>query len=153
MQGLRDEIFGLETLPAVRGRLVRLCAHLSGDADAAEDLAQETLLEAWRHMDKLHTPSSYLPWLWAIARHVCQRHRQRSNDQVQTLPQVEIDDRMADESDLEVELDRDELAELLDQALALLPPVTRAVLIERYIQGLPQAEVAARLGLNESVVA
>ena len=31
-----------------RRRLVRLCATISGDRDAAEDLAQETLLEAWR---------------------------------------------------------------------------------------------------------
>ncbi len=45
---------GLETaLPFERARLVRLCAKLTGDVDAAEDLAQETLFEAWRHAHKL----------------------------------------------------------------------------------------------------
>src|SRR3712207_7136587 len=44
------------------------------DPDAAEDLAQETLLEAWRHADKLHDPTGTVPWLWAIARNVCLRH-------------------------------------------------------------------------------
>ena len=29
-----------------RGRLVRLCLHLTGDAQSAEDLAQETLCQA-----------------------------------------------------------------------------------------------------------
>ena len=29
-------------------RLVRFCAYLTGNVDVAEDLAQETLLEAWR---------------------------------------------------------------------------------------------------------
>jgi DNA-directed RNA polymerase specialized sigma24 family protein len=38
--------------PAERDRLVRLCARLSGSMEAAEDLAQETLLEAWRARDQ-----------------------------------------------------------------------------------------------------
>ena len=41
-------------LTAERAWLVRKCAVLIRNADAAEDLAQETLLEAWRHQDKLH---------------------------------------------------------------------------------------------------
>ena len=39
-------------LPLERMRLVRLCARLSGNPDAAEDLAHETLAEAWRHAHK-----------------------------------------------------------------------------------------------------
>ena len=42
-----DAAFTLEALlPSDRARIVRLCARLSGDLDAAEDLAQETLVEA-----------------------------------------------------------------------------------------------------------
>jgi DNA-directed RNA polymerase specialized sigma24 family protein len=36
-----------------RTRLVRLCARLTGSSGVAEDLAQETLLEAWRNQQKL----------------------------------------------------------------------------------------------------
>jgi DNA-directed RNA polymerase specialized sigma24 family protein len=39
-----------------RARLVRLCARLTGDWDAAEDLAQETFVEAWRALDRLRDP-------------------------------------------------------------------------------------------------
>lgn len=72
-----EESFRLEMIvPPERVWLVRICAQLSGDATAAEDLAQETLLEAWRHRWKLHDPSGRLPWLAAIARNVCSRwHR------------------------------------------------------------------------------
>jgi DNA-directed RNA polymerase specialized sigma24 family protein len=49
--------FSLEhALPAEHARLVRLCTHLTGDRDAADDLAQETLIEAWRQQHKLVDP-------------------------------------------------------------------------------------------------
>lgn len=60
-------------LPHEWPRLVRLCAHFSGDRDAAEDLAQETLLEAWRHQDQLRDWQGYSAWLSAIARNVSLR--------------------------------------------------------------------------------
>ena len=41
---------------------------------------------------------------------------------------------------------------MLDRALALLPPVTRDVLIERYIHESPDAEIAGRLGLSEDAL-
>ncbi len=64
----------LETvLPAERARLVRLCTTITGNGDVAEDLAQETLLEAWRHLHKLRDPERRAQWLSGIARNVCLR--------------------------------------------------------------------------------
>jgi RNA polymerase sigma-70 factor (ECF subfamily) len=62
---------------AERARLVRLCAVLTGDAEAAEDFAQETLLEAWRHRHKLTDTCGADRWLTAIARNVCLRWSRR----------------------------------------------------------------------------
>ena len=50
------------------------------------------------------------------------------------------------------ELERTELTELLDRALAVLPPETRAVLVHRYVDESPQAEIGARLGLSADAV-
>ncbi len=150
-----------------RTRLVRFCAYLTGDREAAEDLAQETLLEAWRHLTKLAGPAeeaARAKWLTGIARNVCLRWgRQRGHEaaRLATLVAADdaedeanpLDDLAADGTEVEIELERDELAALLDRALALLPPVTRTVLIERYIRELPQAEIAARLRISEDVVA
>src|SRR6266567_3288194 len=64
----------LETvLPAERARLVRLCTTITGNGDVAEDLAQETLLEAWRHLHELRDPERRAQWLSGIARNVCLR--------------------------------------------------------------------------------
>ena len=59
--------------PAQRARLVRLCAAVVGPA-AAEDVAQEALLEAWRQRAKLVDATGADAWLGAIARNVCRRH-------------------------------------------------------------------------------
>lgn len=139
-------------LAAERARIVRLCARLSGDGDAAEDLAQETLAEAWKQRRKLVEPAGAPRWLNAIARNVCLRWaRSRGAEPPQGEPAaVEF---AIDPAGLDVELERDELAALLDRALALLSPETRDVLIQKYVDESPLAAIAERLGLSPNAVA
>src|SRR5690348_13545827 len=110
-------------LAAERARLVRLCARITGDADAAEDLAQETLVEAWRALGRLRDPDGLSPWLAAIARNVCLRWaRERGRELAQWAETaaspdgapLALDDLPDGDEDVSVELERGELAELLD---------------------------------------
>ncbi|HKG25766.1 MAG TPA: RNA polymerase sigma factor [Thermomicrobiales bacterium] len=142
-----------QTIQAVeRTQLVRFCARRTGDPDVAEDLAQETLIEAWRHADRLADPDARTPWLFGIARNVCRRWLRASGREAAHRAQA-LDELPGDGDDPVLELERDELAELLDQALALLPPPTRTLLLRHYVDGLPQAELARRLDLSEGAVA
>lgn len=43
--------------------------NLGGDIEAARDMAQETLLKAWRRCDSFRGESELFPWLRNIARH------------------------------------------------------------------------------------
>lgn len=133
-----------------RPRLVRLCALLTGHPEIAEDLAQETLLEAWRSAGALRDQAKLSPWLSGIARNVCRRWTQRQGQPLVSL--TDANERVDVSDDLEIELERDELAILLDRALGLLPAATRDVLIARFIEERPHAEIAARLGLSEGAV-
>jgi RNA polymerase sigma-70 factor (ECF subfamily) len=161
MNGPQHELFELEpTLRAERTRLVGLCAYLTGNADVAEDLAHDTLIEAWRHQSALRNPAMYQAWLTGIARNVCLRWQQQHvREQQRRVPPpytLNLSDLLHDiaaDVDLDVELERDELATLLDRALALLPADTRAVLIQKYVEDSPHAEIAARLRLSENAVA
>ena len=120
-------------------RLVRLCATISGDRDAAEDLAQETLLEAWRHRHKLTDPDGADRWLAAIARNVCLRWgraRGRLPVPVADVPEP-------------APPPEDRIGELLE----LLPPGARDVLVERYVHDRSHGEIAAALGISGDAVA
>jgi RNA polymerase sigma factor (sigma-70 family) len=147
---------------AERRRLVRLCWRLTGDVLAAEDLAQETLLEALRHAHKFRG-GDRSAWLGAIARHVCRRWARRRGQELArrvlapTGPESGAppsdEPQLADAAEIGVELERAELAELLDRALALLPPTTRQVVLMRYVGESSLAETAARLGISTGAVA
>lgn len=149
-----------DDLSATRARIVRLCARLTGDAHAAEDLAQETLLVAFRQERTLRDPAKRAQWLSGIARNLClhwRRAKGRERTRLAQAPSSEDsaspdDDWLADDVDLETELEKSELLDLLDRAMALLPPETRDVLVERYVRETPHADVAARLGLSEDAV-
>jgi RNA polymerase sigma factor (sigma-70 family) len=144
-----------------RDRLVRLCYRLTGDPEAAEDLAQETFVRAWQHAHQLREPARRDAWLAAIARNASRgwlRDRQRSpvhlpTAGVQSWSEALGEAEPADDFDVEIELERHELAGLLDRAMAALSPETRQVLVERFVAESPQAETARRLGLSEGAVA
>ena len=143
-----DRSKSFETILSLeRTRLVRLCARFIGDSNVAEDLAQEALLEAWRHFDALRDQERIPQWLSGIAHNVCLRwiRKQRRNLLQSAEPllidedvgQAQLEVSVEDDFDVEAELERKELIELLDRALALLTPL---------------AEVAAQLGMNTGAV-
>jgi RNA polymerase sigma-70 factor (ECF subfamily) len=129
-----------------RRRLARLCTVLTGDPDVADDLAQETLLQAWQIRHRLTDPAGSGPWLDAVARNVCRRWRVRNarlrahEQPAPTVPEV---------TDL---LEHEELVELLDRALGLLPADTRDALVARYVEEVPPREIASRMATTPEAV-
>ena len=146
----RDDMWS----PHVRLRLVRLCAAVVGDATAADDLAQETLLTAWRLQHRLTDPGGAEAWLGAIARNVCRRWlRAQGRSPVPTDPALLGDGLGHGEArDLDTVLEREELVELLDRALGLLPAATREALVGHYVEELSHAEIADRIGTSADAV-
>jgi len=140
-----------------RRRLTRLCAVLTGDSSAAEDLAQETLLEAWRIRDRLVDPSGRGPWLDAIARNVCLRWRVRrgklaAREVSCSLPTDLPGTGHAAHDEIAELLDHGELVDLLDRVLDLVPVETRAALVARYVDELTPQEIARRAALSPEAV-
>jgi RNA polymerase sigma-70 factor (ECF subfamily) len=150
--------------PSARPRLVRLCARLTHSHEAAEDLAQETLLEALRSADQLRDPNVAPAWVSGIARNVCLRwHRSRARESARRnmpLPASRSSLRPVAGSDpletvpdtfnMDEALERTELVHLLDRAMDHLSAPVRDLLVERYVHDRSPAEIAARRGLTEN---
>jgi RNA polymerase sigma factor (sigma-70 family) len=159
-----------DALASARPRLLYLARKRGVAPDAAEDIAQETLMEAWRHLDHLCSPERFDAWLNGICRNMCLRwiETQSRTEPRQTslsdlleeafdncrgeacprpeAPDLDIPDPLA--FDPTEELSRQDMAILLDRALGYLPEHTRNVVELCYLAELPQSEVALRLGLT-----
>ena len=61
----------IETVSTVRPSLHRYCARMTGSVMDGEDVAQETLFEAYRKLDKLDQSRPMKPWLFRIAHNRC----------------------------------------------------------------------------------
>jgi RNA polymerase sigma factor (sigma-70 family) len=156
-----------EVLRTAQPRLKGLARALGVRTDEIDDVVQETLLEAWRHLDYLHDPARFDAWLSGICRNICLRwrrtqatvmHRQISfsalpcadTDGEEAVCSIDLPDPAA--LDLVEALSRRELETLLDRALSYLPTDTRAALELHYLVGVPQREVAALLGFSSSAL-
>ena len=141
---------------AEREMLVRAFTAWCGDPTAAEDLAQETVFEVWRSTRVPDDPEGWRPWLFGVARNVFLRWRRaESRHRARVIDAPESDAHLmlaADPWDLDELLARSDVVELLDAALARIPAASRQALILRYIDELPQKEIAARLGIGEKAL-
>jgi RNA polymerase sigma-70 factor (ECF subfamily) len=152
-----------ELLVAAQPRLERFARAQRVAPDGIDDIVQETLIEAWRHLEHLQTPDRFDAWLNGICRNVCLRwtrtqgmvaQQQRTFSELQLLQDegravpdlLDIPDPLT--QDPAEELSRQDLATLLDRAMGHLPGEIRKVLEMHYIADLPQREIARRLGVT-----
>ncbi len=128
--------------------LWRFCLRLVGyDRLRAEDVAQETLLRAWRSRAVLDSPPAAVrSWLFTVARNIVidewRSRRAHSETPVADVPERHTED----------DSDQLLLSWVVAEALTRLSAEHRAVLLECYYRGRPVAEAARRLGVPEGTV-
>lgn len=108
-------------------------ARVGGDQAAAEDLLQETLIEAMRSAHTFRGESALSSWMCAIARRRIARHWESERKQ-----EVARSGLRSVETDLAPVEQRDEIV----RALGRLPALQRQVLVMKYLDDLSVAEIA-----------
>lgn len=125
------------------GRLWKAAWFLTGDAHKAEDLVQVALTQSYRHYERLRDDESFEAYVrTTMYRAYLKWWRRRWNGEV---PTSEVPEQGADRAPADARVD-------LARALAELPRMQRAVLVLRFYEDRPVAEVAALLGIAEGTV-
>lgn len=129
--------------------LRRYVFRLTGNHAKAQDVVQETLLRAWRHLLQHDGDALVRSWLFTVARNiVIDESRSARVRYEMCLPETpEVPDRMgADE--VNAALDR----MLVAEAMAELPETHRAVLSRAFYLGWTTTKIADDLGIAEGTV-
>lgn len=119
--------------------LIRVAYVLTGDQHAAEDLLQTALTKAAARWGRIHTsPEAYVRQVMYREQVSWWRRRARHRE----TPMADLPDQAAAVPDISAETRLS-----LQQALRALPAGKRAVLVLRYFEDLPEAQVASILGV------
>jgi len=125
-------------------------AGILGDADEAEDAAQECFIRAYRRLGAFRGDASIRTWLLRICRNHCL-------DRLRARPSVQLvelrEDLVEGASDMTaagvaIRVDRERLV----TALASLPDSLQQTVVLRELRGLSYEEVAAALGVPVGTV-
>jgi RNA polymerase sigma-70 factor (ECF subfamily) len=157
-----------------RTALMGHCYRMLGSPAEADDAVQETMIRAWKALDRFEERSSLRTWLYRIASRVCLdmlSDRSRRARPMETGPVGTIDDELRempashwiepipDVQALPADADPSEMAMLRESirlafvaALQHLPPRQRVVLLLVEVLGWSAAEVAASLEMSVAAV-
>jgi RNA polymerase sigma-70 factor, ECF subfamily len=141
-------------------RVFRMAKQITQNDDDAEDVLQETFLKAYSHLSDFQGNSKFYTWLVRIAvNEALMKLRKRRSDR--TVPLDEPIDTGEDEVVREIAVwndnpeerySREELGQILDDAIQSLKPAYRTVFILRDIEELSIEETADVLKLSISAV-
>ena|SRR5438105_1453969 len=141
-------------------RLLRQAIALCGDATLAEDLAQDTLFEAWKCIRRYNGQCQFFTWLCAILLNRCRNHRRKKgpiafsllhrgdHDQVENLLDGATDGGSSPDQLAEIS----EQAALLQECIGRLPEKHRQVIYLRFYVDQSMEGIAAALGCSIGTV-
>lgn len=130
--------FEAAVLPFAAG-LLRAARHITGDPTTADDLVQETLMQAWRAFHQFELGTNSRAWLFRIMLNLWSKARsRRRRDHLRTVPLEGVV--VAREPAIQEQMQ-------VRQALATLPEEQRMVLLLGVVEGFTCREIGEMLVL------
>ena len=128
------------------GRVFNIALRITGDADTANDCAQEAFIRAYRALHQYDPSRPFGPWLFRIATNASLNQVQRWRGHETVVDELPEDPEETERGPEATALRREEIAEVV-AAMDELPPAYRAALTLRHMQQLSYQEVADALGI------
>jgi RNA polymerase sigma-70 factor (ECF subfamily) len=124
-------------------QIFRICLGYTNDADQARDLVQETFISVWKNLPAFRGDSQVSTWIFRIATNHCLRALEVSK----RMPVAELPANLAET----FEEPQEDKLNFLYKCIAELEETDR-IIISLELEGLPQAEIAAVVGLSNGNV-
>ena len=131
-----------------RQGVINIVYRMCGDANIAEDAAQETFVRAWQHLGKYRPRAAFRNWLYKIAINTA-RNILRSEKLT-----LDVDDYMVVDVNPgpEQSIEQKERARAVQDAVLALPQASRSVLVLREYEGLSYRDIADTLDIPVGTV-
>ncbi|WP_256010108.1 RNA polymerase sigma factor [Desertivirga xinjiangensis] len=124
-------------------KIFHLCYGYTGDAEAANDLMQETFLKVWQNLDKFRNQAMISTWIYRIAVNTCLSWlRVEKRQQKDELTDSIIENKQEDLSD------KNEQVALLYKCISQLEENER-IIITMVLDEVPYTEIAEISGISE----
>ena len=132
-------------------RLLSFLSRLTGSVTDAEDLTQETFINAYFNLNKFNTDKEFYPWLFTIGHHLAVNHYHKNNKiriiDIEKLPDI------PDGNDNEFEqLVKSEKNNLIREKLSTLDNKYKVILELRYLKDRSYDEISKDLNIPLNTV-
>jgi RNA polymerase sigma-70 factor (ECF subfamily) len=123
----------------------RFAYEMTRDATLADEVRQQVFVEAYRDLDTFGHRSSFRTWLFGIGRHRCLDATKIRKRWVRRFKN-EAPEPTLDSRDVQRDLDRPRIAQILETCLEKLAPAAREAVLLRYQQEMSYDEAATVTG-------
>jgi RNA polymerase sigma-70 factor (ECF subfamily) len=136
-----------------QGPLMTLCTAMLQDRQAAEELAQDTLVRAYERLDLFDVRRPMKPWLCKIAYRLAQQQRRARNREVARREAAKpmVEPHGGNPGPVQTLLAKEQ-SEVLWQAVSHLPMAQRTAVVLYYRENLTVKEVAEAMGVSPDTV-
>ena len=126
-----------------RQGVINVVYRMCGDAELAEDAAQDAFIKAWQNLHRYQPRSPFRNWLYRIATNTALDLLRRNRETVD-IKNIPVRTSQPGPEAMAVSQER---AVLIQNAVLDLPPASRSVLILREYEGLSYLEIAEILSI------
>jgi RNA polymerase sigma-70 factor (ECF subfamily) len=139
-------------LEAYQRPVFNLCYRMLGNAQDAEDAAQETFLRAYQSLKRYDNSRPFSTWLLSIAAHYCIDQIRKRRVQIVSVEELPVPDLPEPSPGMESNLSKKEEQQRIKAVIGVLDATDRAAVVMYYWYDFSYEEICQSLTLSMSAL-